>query len=1158
MGLEVEEEAGGLGASLERFNESEEVFGIIRDLGTTIEDKQLHEVAVERFRHVLDWYQEQPHLLDPHLEPLLGLLVDQIRRDAAGPLLHATATLTAHLFKVRGPKVVVKYLPHEVDDLERVVTVVAAQDPTDTTSWETRYILLLWLSIIAMIPFDISRFDSGSQEPMAARLLEVTKVYLGARDKCREAAATLASTFLTRPDTRATLLPAFLLWAVTAMTDTASSESDVTGALTALCSVVKHGKREDLLDIAPSILEKTLSVNFKENSNTNIRKLSLKLVQRLGLVFLKAKVASWRYQRGSRSLAATLGPSKPKEAEVELEDEEEFYDVPETIEDVIEELLVGLKDKDTVVRWSAAKGIGRVTGRLPRALADEVVGSLLDLFTQRETDGAWHGGCLALAELGRRGLLLPERLPQVVPSILAALVYDQRRGNFSVGSHIRDAACYVCWAFARAYEPAVLEPYVHRIAVALLTTGVFDREVNCRRAASAAFQENVGRQGTFPHGIDILTVADYFAVGSRPNAFLSISVHIAGHREYGEPLVRHLVDRKIGHWDAAVRELAARALHNLCRCEPDYMREEVVPRLLAEAVGRDLHLCHGATLAAGQVVAGLGLVATNGGQTLLQLLTSEVLVDKLWALVTSMVEGHKLRGLGGELMRQAVSEYIRLVSLAGLEVPQAVAAAWLAVLEESLGSSEAAVQQAAVPALPPLLQHLLVRGGRLEVAARDRLVDAYISKLAGAEVGRKGYSAALGSLPAHLLEGRQEEVLQGLIRCSRVTEGTEAWAEARRDGLRALAAVAATVVATLDQKIVPHLYDSFLQGMEDYTIDRRGDTGAWVREAAMSGLETVTLALLAGGAGRVPSSILAQAFPCLAQQATEKIARTRGHAGKVFHTLLHARAPDGAPVPGVPCRDALELVFPTDIDINWIVESETFPKFVKLLRLKEFSERMILGLTVSIGGLTERLVRNSSHSLFTELRDMDTVEVEAFTAQLLAVFRSHQKVDRVTMPLFKFLDQLLTSGCLDPVVDAPASSFPSQLFALCKAEISRSGDPNKLMSAGDVFCQLLQAADTATVHRCLTQLSILLCHRFPRVRKATAEKLYEALLTFGEAEVVPEEHLEQIMELLSDTKWDGGVEEVRPVRNRLCELAGVPTPTVAGVPTPTVASKPDK
>ena len=54
--------------------------------------------------------------------------------------------------------------------------------------------------------------------------------------------------------------------------------------------------------------------------------------------------------------------------------------------------------------------IGRITGRLPKELADEVVGSLMDLFSLQETDGAWHGGCLALAELGRRGLLLPQRL----------------------------------------------------------------------------------------------------------------------------------------------------------------------------------------------------------------------------------------------------------------------------------------------------------------------------------------------------------------------------------------------------------------------------------------------------------------------------------------------------------------------------------------------------------------------------------------------------------------------------------------------------------------------------------------------------------------------------------------------------------------------------
>jgi hypothetical protein len=44
-----------------------------------------------------------------------------------------------------------------------------------------------------------------------------------------------------------------------------------------------------------------------------------------------------------------------------------------------------------------------------------------------ESDTAWHGGCLALAELARRGLLLPDTLPEVVPIVQKALAYDVRR-----------------------------------------------------------------------------------------------------------------------------------------------------------------------------------------------------------------------------------------------------------------------------------------------------------------------------------------------------------------------------------------------------------------------------------------------------------------------------------------------------------------------------------------------------------------------------------------------------------------------------------------------------------------------------------------------------------------------------------------------------------
>ena len=54
-------------------------------------------------------------------------------------------------------------------------------------TWETRYILLLWLSIVVMIPFELSRFDGGlpgagggaPQGRVADRIMEVAKVRKG-------------------------------------------------------------------------------------------------------------------------------------------------------------------------------------------------------------------------------------------------------------------------------------------------------------------------------------------------------------------------------------------------------------------------------------------------------------------------------------------------------------------------------------------------------------------------------------------------------------------------------------------------------------------------------------------------------------------------------------------------------------------------------------------------------------------------------------------------------------------------------------------------------------------------------------------------------------------------------------------------------------------
>lgn len=88
-------------------------------------------------------------------------------------------------------------------------------------------------------------------------------------------------------------------------------------------------------------------------------------------------------------------------------------------------------------------------------------------------------------------------------------------------------------------------------------------QINCRRAASAAYQENVGRHGMFPHGIDVLITADFQSVGPRTNAYLLIAPQVAAYDEYTQPLVDHLVDLKVEHWDSAIRELAAKALNKL-------------------------------------------------------------------------------------------------------------------------------------------------------------------------------------------------------------------------------------------------------------------------------------------------------------------------------------------------------------------------------------------------------------------------------------------------------------------------------------------------------------------------------------------------------------------------------------------------------------------
>uniref|UniRef100_A0A8D2ZHR4 Tubulin-specific chaperone D n=1 Tax=Scophthalmus maximus TaxID=52904 RepID=A0A8D2ZHR4_SCOMX len=1059
------------------FSESDGTRALISSLQEVHGDTKATESTTHRFLVIMNRYQEQPHLLDPHLEWMLNMILDVVRSEKSpSSLVHLCFKFLYIISKVRGHKIFMQLFPHEVADLKPVLDLLSRQDPKDSETWETRFMLLLWLSMTCLLPFDLSRMDghlesdgSMAREPTMDRILAIVKSYLVVTDSPRNAAPLLVSKFMTRPDVTQKHLGAFLDWSLA----TISQCNDqllidivvLDGTLQSLVNTRRHTHR--LHSVAPKILQCLEQKHLSESSQAMLRKLGVKLIQRLGLTFLKPRLAAWRYQRGSRSLAANLSVSQSAtaaDAPTPRAEQEEDYDIPEEVETVIENLLVGLKDKETIVRWSAAKGIGRLAGRLPKELADEVVESLLDCFSFQETDNAWHGGCLALAELGRRGLLLPSRLPDVVPLIIKSLTYEEKRGACSVGSNVRDAACYVCWSFARAYEPKELKPFVTEIASALLITAVFDRNINCRRAASAAFQENVGRQGTFPHGINILTAADYYTVGSVNNCYLTISVYIASFPEYTGAMIDHLIAMKINHWDGVIRELASKALHNLTPQAPDYMATTVLPKLLSLAVGIDLHSRHGAILACAEIIHAL---YKHGLQT-----------D---------------RGFGGELMRPAMCVLIEKLSLSKMPFKNdAVIVDWQWLIDDTIqnpyhmsSGAKDGIMVAVVAALSALCEEYYKdQAGQADPQIQDVLVSQYIEGLNSQRMlTRCGSALALGCLPTFMIHGKLKQVCFKLRAHFQDTQKEGSFTEARRDAIRAIAQLCLTVGvyphgspdSALCSENVSQVYCTLLESMNDYTTDSRGDIGAWVREAAMTSLMGVTVLVASGAPEILSPDIVSSMMCCLARQAAEKIDRYRAHAGNIFLHLLHSIEPL---VPHIPHREELGNIFPTTTSLNWSAPSQAFSYITQLLGLPEYRYHTLLGLTVSVGGITESTVNFSSQSLndyLTKIQDNDVALAE-FGDTLLSIFRDNLHNDRYTHTLFNFA----------------------------------------FIIYNEYFCGLFQFQGDVR-KSALSQLLMLLGHSFPVVRKNTASLMYEMLVTcddFTDPEV-----LDDVMTLLSDTNW---------------------------------------
>ena len=174
-------------------------------------------LLIEKVVEILDKYLECPTLLDPHLEDMMNELVtpsialihqlyggsvdtnsstnsstssptnslDLLKLDTYLTLIHA-------LCKVRGYKTVKKLFTHDAVDLEPTLSALlshsspASPDTLDTATskpWQALYSLLLWLSMLALVPFDICSIDSSDDTASQATSSLVSRIIEAAKER---------------------------------------------------------------------------------------------------------------------------------------------------------------------------------------------------------------------------------------------------------------------------------------------------------------------------------------------------------------------------------------------------------------------------------------------------------------------------------------------------------------------------------------------------------------------------------------------------------------------------------------------------------------------------------------------------------------------------------------------------------------------------------------------------------------------------------------------------------------------------------------------------------------------------------------------------------------------------------------------------------------
>lgn len=578
-------------------------------------------------------------------------------------LLDAISETMYTFCKVRGEKVITRFLNnepkwivpmlkicqksflpgHDTKDITTTTQDVGngINNEASSTSWQRRYLLLLWINHLMLTPFDLSSISSAkpsdiqvnglklptSLPPIATDVIRLCIELLSSVTKEQNASASLLVRLALRPDMqRLGLLETLIQWCLLYFVDDRVEPDTIhgdIGRLLFLNGLVRLAENTSIFGFLPNIYQVIRRIfTSEEDGFLSLRasavpkKVAIKIQRNIAIQMLKADEA---------------GESKNDVAQ-------KMFEETEILESVIDYLMTSLADRDTQVRYAASKSLALITTKLDNAMAGDITQAILEAYnddvviengTRRLTavnPQLWHGLTLTLSHLLFRRSPFPNLLPEILHALYLGLTFEQRSptGN-STGGNVRDAANFGLWSLARRYTTAELMAVdktkittsdagetlisaLQQAACELLTAACLDPAGNVRRGSSAALQELIGRHpNTIIEGIPLVQAVDYHSVGLQSRAMTEVAMNAARL----DPLYREVLEANLFGWrgvcapDAISRRLSAAAIGDLICLRSNFAIEKSLQNITArleQTSQRSVEERHGLILSLAAVV----------------------------------------------------------------------------------------------------------------------------------------------------------------------------------------------------------------------------------------------------------------------------------------------------------------------------------------------------------------------------------------------------------------------------------------------------------------------------------------------------------------------------------------------------------------------------